>query len=275
MTNVLLSLRGITVATRDCLWLGDWGWQMKRIRYHILTDGGDNTKLAKSNKAVDWYTVSLSLAQAKTSGYEVCGGARTPACTRLCVGDQGRARVWPSISKGRIKRTKLFFEDRPAFLDMLWRDMDKATSVAESLGRMLAMRPNTFSDLDWPRMVPELFTRYPDCQFYDYTGVYLRMRHWLDGHLPDNYHLTFSRKEHNHRLCVDILLRGGNCAFVFDGTPPRRAFGFDVIPGDDNDQRWLEGRQGKIVGLYQKGYDVDDSGFVIPVASLHDTRSLI
>ena len=41
------------------------------------------------------------------------------------------------------------------------------------------------------------------------------MRQFLRGNMPSNYHLTFSRTEHNWIDCENVLLRGGNVAVVF------------------------------------------------------------
>ena len=56
---------------------------------------------------------------------------------------------------------------------------------------------------------------FPNVQFYDYTKSVSRMLKYLDGGLPSNYDLTFSRSEDNDAECDIILAEGGNVAMVF------------------------------------------------------------
>ncbi len=39
-----------------------------------------------------------------------------------------------------------------------------------------AVRLNDTSDLSWERLHPDLFTEFPNIQFYDYTKLYKRMK---------------------------------------------------------------------------------------------------
>jgi hypothetical protein len=87
---------------------------------------------------------------------------------------------------------------------------------------------------------------------------------FLDGKLPSNYSLTFSRSETNESQCLDVLARGGNVAVVFRSkTLPTHWNGFPVINGDENDLRFLDPK-GVVVGLTAKGKAKSDtSGFVV------------
>ena len=87
---------------------------------------------------------------------------------------------------------------------------------------------------------------------------------FLDGTLPKNYNLTFSRSETNENDCISILKRGGNVAVVFRGKAlPTHWQGFPVINGDENDLRFLDPK-GVVVGLSAKGKaKTDTSGFVV------------
>ena len=79
---------------------------------------------------------------------------------------------------------------------------------------------------------------------------------------PSNYHLTFSRSEHNDKLCKLVLAMGGNVAVVFRNQLPKTWQGYEVINGDENDLRFLD-KQGVVVGLIEKGMAKKDStGFV-------------
>ena len=79
---------------------------------------------------------------------------------------------------------------------------------------------------------------------------------------PSNYHLTFSRSEHNDKLCEMVLEMGGNVAVVFRNQLPQTWKGYEVINGDENDLRFLD-KQGVVVGLIEKGMaKKDETGFV-------------
>ena len=85
---------------------------------------------------------------------------------------------------------------------------------------------------------------------------------YLEGKLPKNYSLTFSRKEDNQGACDEIMARGGNVAVVFRDTPTAWK-GKETFNGDDSDLRFLDPR-GVIVALKAKGKAKKDAtGFVI------------
>ena len=84
----------------------------------------------------------------------------------------------------------------------------------------------------------------------------------MDGKLPKNYSLTFSRKENNQDACKRVLSRGGNVAAVFRDVPEKWE-GKACFDGDASDLRFLDPR-GVIVALKAKGKAKQDlSGFVI------------
>jgi hypothetical protein len=86
---------------------------------------------------------------------------------------------------------------------------------------------------------------------------------YLNGKMPANYHLTFSRKENNQAMVELIAKMGGNVAVVFADKLPATYLGKPVIDGDETDLRFLDGK-GVIVGLKAKGKaKKDESGFVV------------
>jgi hypothetical protein len=88
------------------------------------------------------------------------------------------------------------------------------------------------------------------------------MSDFLDGKLPKNYSLTYSRKENNHAECEDILSRGGNVAAVFSSIPETYS-NRPTFDGDQSDLRFLDPK-GVVVALKAKGKaKKDTSGFVI------------
>ena len=87
---------------------------------------------------------------------------------------------------------------------------------------------------------------------------------YVEGKLPSNYHLTYSRSEETpDTLVKSLCASGGNVAVVFRKKLPSEWLGIEVIDGDDSDLRFEDGI-GKIVGLVEKGKAKDDeTGFVV------------
>ena len=90
------------------------------------------------------------------------------------------------------------------------------------------------------------------------------MHKFLDGKMPENYHLTFSRSEEtSDDRMLRILNKGGNVAVVFRGSLPKTYLGYPVIDGDKNDLRFKDPK-GVVVGLVEKGLaKKDETGFVV------------
>ena len=141
--------------------------------------------------------------------------------------------------------------NRAGFLAQLDREMEAEIRYAERHNMQLAVRPNGTSDQVW--LAHYLAKKYYDIQCYDYTK---RPRPWL-YELP-NYHLTFSLSERNWDDSVEALHHGFNLAVPFalptrHGALPETWRGYRVIDGDQTDCRFLDGHQGAIIGLRQKG----------------------
>jgi hypothetical protein len=147
-------------------------------------------------------------------------------------------------------------EDRESFLKQLNRDIARHIRRAEQAQLTPVVRLNMGSDLDWL----EVIQQWPCLQFIDYTKIRSRFESYLNGDLPENYHLTFSRHEkHKDSLIERFLNLGGNVAHVFSEPelPDTLQVGqgtFPVISGDNHDVRLpeLDG-SGVIVGLRLKG----------------------
>ena len=231
----------------------------------LLGTGDSNAKLTKSdNSGKGYLTVGLSLSPANESGYEVCA-SRSAGCTKACLFTAGRG-AYDNVKTARIAKTRLFFQDRENFLSRLRRELSSQLKRADKAGKRLAVRLNVLSDIPWEKIAPDLFSDFPDVQFYDYTKHVLRMK---ADKRPANYHLTYSRSENNDPLCRSVLKAGGNVAVVFD-TPSLPAYWeeYPVINGDETDLRFLD-PAGVVVGLYAKGRaKKDTSGFVISLPVL-------
>ena len=252
-------------------------------RFKLLTVG--NPKIEKS-VAFGYLTAVLHLAPAKLSGFEVCAG-RTEGCTRACLNTAGRGGIarggmltYDTIANGertnaiqaaRVRKTRLYFEDRATFMALLVKEIRRFELLARSLGLKPAIRLNGTSDIPWERVKTPMgnanvMTSFPQVQFYDYTKRANRTN------LPRNYHLTFSLADGNDAAAVQALANGMNVAAVFHKVPGQFVFPYSadylslapvpVINGDEHDLRFLDPR-GVIAGLKAKGNAKRDvSGFV-------------
>lgn len=206
----------------------------------------------------------LYLAPAKISGYEVCP-RRSEGCTKACLYTAGMG-AFSNVQQARINKTKLFFEDRDAFMDQLRKDIKALVRKARKLNMTPAVRLNGTSDIEWTRF--PIMSEFSDIQFYDYTKVAIR----LQADKPSNYDLTFSKNEANDKECIEALKLGTNVAIVFDTKKgeelPDTWNDFEVIDGDDTDLRFMDPKGGYVIGLRAKGKArKDTSGFVVPVNS--------
>ena len=210
-----------------------------------------SSKMAKGLKYNE-ATYILYLAPADSSGYEVCP-MRSAECTRACLNESGHNRIdihKNTINAARIKKTKLFFEERNFFMAWLIDEIQAAHAKAIAAGMTFSVRLNGTSDLS-----PEQFHAggknilqiFPDLQFYDYTKVDRRFE--LIQKYP-NYDLTFSYSGRNLDKAMLALEQNIRLAVVFEEVPSQ-FWGREVIDGDAYDMRYLD--QGNvIVGLKYK-----------------------
>jgi hypothetical protein len=219
-----------------------------------------NTKTLKG-EGLGYRTYILHLAPWTTSGYQVCPMA-SGGCASACLFSAGRGK-FNSVRAARIRKTQLFFQDRPEFMKQLGGDIRAAIRQAERLGLVPVFRLNGTSDIRWETVpfetFPNVLTAFPDQRFYDYSKLPNRRN------LPPNYSLTFSRSEANESDAVRILGEGlYNVAVVFSGNLPETWKGFPVVSGDDTDLRFLDPTGGHVIGLKAKGDAKKDfSGFVV------------
>lgn len=235
----------------------------------IVSKSDSNAKTAKMLAELEIEGVILHLAPSNISGVNVCPAA-SPGCSLACLNTAGLGR-FESVQSARIRRTKLFFEARAEFMDLLCRDLRNLVRRAARKGLRPVARLNGTSDISWERYpvtfagidFPNIFAAFPDVTFYDYTKVLARLERCRD--IP-NYHLTFSLSESNDRNAVQAIRSGFNVAAVIE-APCDTWGGFPVIDGDKNDFRFLDPSEGgHVVALYPKGKAKKDlTGFVRPV----------
>ena len=232
-----------------------------------------SSKMAKGLKYNE-STYIIYLAPAKSSGYEVCP-MRTDESTTACLNESGRNKIdihKNQINQARIKKTKLFFEDREFFMGWLIYEIGKEKEKAERSGLRFSVRLNGTSDLDPTTFKLDnknILEWFPDVSFYDYTKVSKRFR-LLEKY--SNYDLTYSFSGYNMMDCINLLKDGkGRVAMVFEGKQlPTKWSGYDVIDGDAYDMRYLD-EQNVIVGLKFKKVrnkiDTANNKFIIPMNS--------
>ena len=218
-----------------------------------------NYKTSKGEK-LGILTGILYLAPAKISGYEVCP-MRSAGCTAACLYTAGMG-AFSNVQQARIKKTKMFFEQREEFFKLLHKDIKSLIAKAKKENLVPAVRLNGTSDINWVRF--KLFEQYPEVQFYDYT----KMLNHLTKDVA-NYHITFSKNESNDVDCKIALERGYNVAVVFNtkkgvSLPPFWN-DYPVYDGDDTDVRFYD-PDNHVIGLRAKGMaKKDNSGFVINI----------
>jgi hypothetical protein len=218
----------------------------------------NNTKIKKGEK-LGWLTLGLSLLPYKLSGKNFCSHA-SKGCAAACLNTSGMG-VFPNVQEARLKKSRYFIEQRAAFLAQVKKEISLAIKNAKKKNMKLAVRLNVLSDLPWENLID--MKAFPEVMFYDYTPNPERMIHFIQGKLPENYHLTFSRKEDNQSIVGLIASMKGNIAAVFAGSLPETYLGKKVVNGDETDLRFLDPKD-VIVGLVAKGKGKKDaSGFVL------------
>ena len=234
---------------------------------NLLSTG--NPKILKGLKS-GYNTYILHLAPADLSGYNTCPKA-TAGCKSACLNTAGRGGMFKkgettnAIQKARIRKTKMFYEQRQDFMLALKKDIELAIKQSKKLGLIPVIRLNGTSDLSWEKydMIPgqNVFECFPDIQFYDYTKILGRKVKGIA-----NYNLTFSAADGNDADVYSAIAQGYNIATVFGIKKtlpmPETYLGRPVFNGDDSDLRFLDPK-GVVVGLYAKGKaKKDTSGFV-------------
>jgi hypothetical protein len=234
-------------------------------RFKLLSEPASNAKLRKS-LGYGYLPFGLSLAPHVLSGHNVCPQS-TLQCRADCVATAGMAQVFQSIMRARIEKTQQLFADRSQFLADLYVDVCRAYDAACRQGAKLALRLNTFSDLEWRKSISHegtgwtIFDRLEEIAppgeivVYDYTKVTRRATREIHHHSKIPWNLVYSRSEKNEEQCLDHLAIGGKVSVVFacrkHGLPTSWK-GFPVVDGDIHDLHFLH-PAGCVIGLAAKG----------------------
>ena len=251
----------------------------KSVNLKLLSQPISNIK-SKKNIKLGYHTYFLSLAHSDISGYNVCPMANRLSikennknksnCSYTCVAMVGNATRFPSIMKARIKKTKLFFENRSLFMELLIKDIYKAIEFSKEHNKICTFRLNAYSDIKFEnikvtynnKVYNNIFELFSDYTFYDYSKIANRK-------LPKNYENTYSYYG-NNKYFRDVLKTDTNIAIVFDKLP-KKYYGRKVVNAVDNDLRIKKIDGSKVIsGLVFKGSkkqlnDAINEGFAIKV----------
>ena len=219
----------------------------------------------KANKNIDlgYHTYFLSLAHSDISGYNVCPMANKlkaneqnknkSSCSSVCVGANGFAQIFKSVMEARVRKTKMFFENRNEFMELLIKDIKSAIKSSLNKGFIPTFRLNAYSDIKWEnikinhnnKIYNNIFELFSEYKFYDYSKLTNRIT-------PSNYELTYSYYG-NKKAFKDTLKTNQNIAIVFEKLPKKYKNRI-VVNGDKTDLR-LSDNDGlnSIVGLKFKG----------------------
>ena len=231
------------------------------MKYNLISDPKINFKASKNLK-LNVKTYFLSLMPSDLSGYNVCGMANQVTkkennknksdCSLVCVAHNGNGN-FSNVKNARIRKTKMFFENKDLFMEQLVFDIFKGINQAKKEGFEPSFRLNAYSDIKWEKIKissfgnATIFELFPNVIFYDYTKNLNRL-------VPENYELTYSHWG-NWKHTNSQIKNGLNVAMVFDKRQelPKKYKGTRVVDGDKNDLRTTKNDGKKvIVGLRAK-----------------------
>tara|TARA_R100001530_G_scaffold127292_1_gene96464 strand:+ start:126 stop:836 length:711 start_codon:yes stop_codon:yes gene_type:complete len=227
--------------------MSDW-------RGNILTYR--NAKTIKGEK-YGWLSYIWYGAPNTTSGYDTCPNS-SPGCRKSCLYYSGFGAM-KRTQNARIRKTKLYFEDKHAFDALLNSDIISARMYSKKRKMTPCFRLDGTTDLGLGKKYAKMYT---DVQFYDYTKCFNRVM----SNTLDNWHLTYSLSENTTSEQMKILLTSNsNIAIPFRNVPDpgTELWGREIVSGDDSDLRFLDGRK-VIVSLEAKGTAKTDGGAFVP-----------
>lgn len=230
---------------------------------NLIRAGGD-AKTVKGNDS-GYLTAIMYMTPYKTLNRNLCPMAEVAGCLTGCLNTAGRGAM-NSVQRGRARKAEWFVKDIASFMTQLIKDLTRFQNYCDKRGIKAAVRLNGTTDIQWEHIHAagkNIFERFPDIQFYDYTKIANRP---LD--IP-NYHLTFSYSEASAIYLKQAKIaqeRGMNMAVVFRSADniPAGFLGLPTVDGDKTDLRFLDIKEQSIIALYAKGKArKDNTGFVI------------
>ena len=229
----------------------------------LLSKASTNYKTRKSLKSGEFDGAILYMAPWKESGLgNVCPYASL-GCRSSCLYTAGLG-VFSTVKQGRIRKTRLFLQDKPLFFKTLYNEVEALRKKCEKSKKTAFVRLNGTSDINYGNFKiyngKNIFQAFPTVNFYDYTKDFKK----LIANREPNYVLTFSLSESNREQAFKALEAGFNISAVFLGKElPKTYMGYKVYDGDKEDLQFLYPK-GVIIGLRAKGKArYDTTGFAI------------
>ena len=248
---------------------------------------------AKTEKGDGLKIVNLSLAPHSMSGHNVCP-CSTAECRANCIGHTAGLNKFETQQIAKFWRTQLLFTDFNCFMRLLLAELN---SVVRNNKAPIALRLNTYSDLDWSRYEDLIRDAIgPDSIRFEYT----KRKAFVSGNRSVS-HLLFDSAKQEYKNDVfyafsgrgpqfdspeflnSVIERGHNVAIVVDqlptklslldqkiamktGRPLGTLWGKPFISGDANDRNvYLV--DGHYLLLTPKGTLSDSSNFVYKVGN--------
>ena len=235
-----------------------------------------NPKIIKGEK-YGYISGILMFAPSLWSGVNMCSFASLN-CGVSCLTTAGHGQEHMLqdgnhlVHIARITRVFLYMYHRKAFMSQLYKELKALVRKChrESIKRqetiLPAFRPNGTSDRRWEREQPQMFTDFPEVQFYDYTKDPYRFK---EVSKIKNYHLTFSRSEDNEHISF-MKSQPFNIAVVTNlkkNEPIPLTFkGKYTVDGDKHDLRFLDPVDSVVILKAKGKAKTDTSGFVVNLA---------
>jgi hypothetical protein len=212
----------------------------------------DISKLQKNKQA----TAGLSFPPHLSSGLaNLCAFA--DSCAETCVAFSGNGG-FTTTQNSRCAKLKFAILHPEAFAVLLMHELDRMET--KYAGHTIAVRLNVYSDLRWELIAPEIFTKFPKINFYDYTKHTVRSR--PADTIPRNYSLTYSVSEKTtaeeitnaktagRNLAVVVAIRSGKTPTGYRPIPAT-FLGMKTTDGDIRDDRHND-KQRTVVVLRRK-----------------------
>jgi hypothetical protein len=197
-------------------------------------------------------------------GEKICPSA-SKGCLASCLVTSGMGR-FDAVKAARKARRKFWLTQRDAFIRQLNTEISAHCRKASRLDRIPLIRLNGTSDIDWDHYIPmDVWGGEFGAIFYDYTKVPQRYQVYIDGKLPSNYHLVFSRSEENFEIAAKFWHGGHTIVKVCSPTLKAKWLSdyATCVDGDLNDLAF-EHPKGSIILLKEKGRaKKDKTGFVL------------
>ena len=224
-------------------------------------NGNPKTDKNKKIKGLDKYRIlRLNLAPSDLSGFNVCAMA-SKGCKKACLHTAGNPVFQKQKDLGRINRTRYYFQSRVEFISRLFKEIKNHEIYCNKNNYIPVVRLNTTSDIPWE--IHNIFEKFPNIQFYDYTKIKKRDLKYINNEYNKKYNLKFSLNEINYNDSMDGGKKGGKGERGGRKKIQKTYKGFNVVNGDLHDLRFLDPRN-SIVGLKAKGKaKTDTSGFVL------------